>query len=225
MPTFGPIYCETPAFLSGTFPAEPINAFSNIAILVALAALYTVVRRSPRAYDLYFLCFLLFANGIGSLLWHGLRTRWALQVDVWPAVLFLLMLFLFGARRLFPIWAAFLIFAGFYVSVRIFEEIDIIPYGRWASIAPPVILLGGWLTLRTYSHSKRAALFCSIGLVVAFTGLFFRTIDGAACAHIPFGTHFLWHMLTATGAFLGMMALIELSRLENVHPVKVEPTD
>jgi len=81
---FGPIYCETPdSSIGAVFPIEPANTISNaVIVMFGLMALYFVIKRAPRAYDLYFLCALLIANGIGSGLWHGLRDRSALFFEV-----------------------------------------------------------------------------------------------------------------------------------------------
>jgi hypothetical protein len=35
-----------------------------------------------------------------------------------------------------------------------------------------------------------------------------RSIDGAVCAYVPMGTHFLWHLLNGIVLYLSMRALI-----------------
>src|SRR5262249_22612375 len=140
-PLFGPIYCESPAFLDG-FPAEPVNTFSNTAILFGIAAFYVVIKRAPRAYDLYLLCFLLLANGIGSLLWHGTRERWALTLDVWPGLVFLLVMVFLWARRVTPLWLSLPVAAGFYFATEYLRNFSFFNFGggwgRWTSMAPAV---------------------------------------------------------------------------------------
>ena len=213
MPTFGPIYCETLLYVAGMYPAEPVNTVSNGAIvLFGVLALFLVARRTPRSYDLYLLCILLIVNGLGSFLWHATRTRWALALDIWPALIFLLLMVYFWARRVSPAWHALLLLAGFYATVQLLRYSDLIPFGRWASIAPAVILMGIWLVWRTVPHSPHAALLGAASLGTALVALTFRTIDHAACAYVPFGTHFLWHIFLSCAAFLGVMALITLTR-------------
>src|SRR5215211_4608798 len=87
---FGPQYCETPSMAEG-FPVEPVNAISSgVIVLYGLLALVLVTRRAPRDLALYLLCALLIVNGVGSILWHGLRTRWSLPLDALPAVVFVI---------------------------------------------------------------------------------------------------------------------------------------
>src|SRR5688572_22613488 len=144
-PTFGPIYCETPAFI-GLFPAEPVNTISNaVIVLFGILAVFMVRRRAPRAYDLYILCFLLIVNGVGSFLWHGTRTRWALTLDVMPGLIFVLALVFFWARRLWSSWQAGLFLAGFYLTLNYLRQIGFAGYGRWASMTPAILVFGAGL--------------------------------------------------------------------------------
>ena len=57
-------------------------------------------------------------------------------------------------------------------------------------------LLGGWLAWRPGAPERRAAGRAHLVAAASFAaGLAFRTIDLAACAVLPMGTHFLWHLL------------------------------
>jgi hypothetical protein len=42
-----------------------------------------------------------------------------------------------------------------------------------------------------------------LGAAILVTSLTFRTLDGPLCQIVPFGTHFLWHVLN--GLMLGWM--------------------
>src|SRR3989344_2193807 len=113
----GPHYCETPALLGG-FPAEPVNAYSNLVIIAfALVALFLIHRRKGSAPDLYALGIFLLATGIGSFLWHSFRSSWALLFDVLPGIVFLI-LFVYGwGRRRFGIFSSTLIALAFFLSI------------------------------------------------------------------------------------------------------------
>ena len=77
--TFGPVYCETPSIIDGIFPVEPANAYSSMIIVVwGLLAAALVARQTPRSWPLIAAVVLLITNGVGSTLWHGLRTQWSL---------------------------------------------------------------------------------------------------------------------------------------------------
>ncbi len=217
--TFGPQYCETPLGLAAvSFPVEPFNTYSNLAIILfALVGFVVVGRRAPRSVDLYILCSLLLATGIGSFFWHGLRERWALSLDVWAGVLFLMALFFLWARRVMPLWQAAIFFVAFFFVTRYFDEINLIPFGRWASIMPAVLLFGGYLIYRTWAHAKSGAYLGCFAIGSTLLALTFRTLDRlaveqAACDVVPTGTHFLWHGFLSAGAFLGILAMVAVVR-------------
>ena len=214
--TGGPQYCETPAFFTpGTFPVEPFNTYSNLTIIFfAVVGFVFVIRRAPRAFDLYFLCSVLLVNGASSFLWHGLRDRVALRIDVNAGLLFLIGLFFLWARRVMPLWQAVLFSVAFYFVAEFFDEINLVPYGRWASIMPAILLFGSYLIFRTSALSMPAAYIGSVAIGSAMLALTFRTIDREqfVCDVLPNGTHFLWHGFLSAAAFMGILAMIALAR-------------
>ena len=52
-------------------------------------------------------------NDVGSILWHGLRERWALSLDARPAVVFVIFAAFLCARRVVPLWQAAVVGIGF----------------------------------------------------------------------------------------------------------------
>jgi hypothetical protein len=164
---------------------------------------------------------LLVVNGIGSFLWHGTRTGWALRLDVLPGLVFLMALVFFWARRVSPLWQAGLVLGGFYAFSQFLRGTSVAGYGRWASMAPALVLVGGWRVARTVSRSRQAALYGGGAIALAMVAVSFRTLDLSACATVPFGTHFLWHMILSGGAFLGILGMLELVRL--AAPAAVRP--
>ena len=213
---FGPRYCETPAvFAQGMFPVEPFNTYSNLVIIFfAILGFGVTLRRAPRAADLHIRCVLLLATGLGSFFWHGLRERWALSADVWSGVLFLMALFFLWARRVMPLMQAIIFFVAFFLVTKISDEINLISYGRWASMMPAIMLFGGYMIYRTVKFSTPAAVFGTIAVVSSLTALTFRTVDRfeAICSTYPVGTHFLWHIFLSAAAFLGILAIVFVIR-------------
>ena len=222
MPPHGPIYCETPSLLGTAFPQEPWNAYSSLVIvLFGLASLVLVTRRASRSYELYAVCALLILNGIGSVLWHGLRARWALAFDVFPALLFLLCVMFLWAYRIFPLWKSVMVMIGFFAILelqRLFG-LDLSSIGIWVALAPAVILVALWLILGTIPVSGTAAIYGALSLVFALLGLGFRTVDHLACPYIAFGTHFLWHVFLSFAAFLGVWTLTILTNRTRMQVV------
>ncbi|NWH08034.1 MAG: hypothetical protein HXY22_05205 [Alphaproteobacteria bacterium] len=214
MPPFGPMYCETPGLLSGSFPEEPWNAISSgVIVLYGLLAWGLTWRHAPRAVEFHALSLLLALNGIGSVLWHGLRTGWALSLDVQPALIFLLLMALLWAFRVLPWFLALGLIAALIATP--FLAWALMPAGqpilvRGAPMLIGLLLAGGLLVWRTVGLSRGAAAFGALSLGSAIAALSFRSIDPMTCKLIPFGTHFLWHILLSTAAFAGFLALLHL---------------
>lgn len=219
MERFGPTYCETPETVTGIFPVEPWNAISSgVIVLFGIASLFLVMRRSPRAIELYAASALLILNGIGSILWHGLRTRWALNFDVIPALIFVLLVAFLWARRVAPGWqvavaGALLVLVP--VAVR-FLAPELPMVFRLGSSILVVALLALWLIARSFAISRQAALTGALALTSAITALTFRSIDPFSCDEVAMGTHFLWHVFLSAAAFLCMLTVV---RLREVRPV------
>ena len=214
--TFGPVYCETLSANSAAFPVEPMNTVSNgVIVLFGLTALYFVVKRSPRAIDLYVLCALLIVTGIGSGIWHGFRDRYALVFEVQSGLFFLFAIAFFWARRLWTYAGAalfLLAFSGGFVLSRQYWDGEFfgMHLQRWVALAPVVVISGIALSVQTYVHSKRAAFYGGMAIVAGVTALVFRTVDLSICPYVPFGTHWLWHSILSCGGFFGIRALIEI---------------
>lgn len=212
MERFGPQYCETPeTFIS--FPVEPANAISSgVIVLFGIAALVLVVQRSPRAIELYVACALLMLNGIGSILWHGLRTRWALTLDVMPALVFVLLVALVWARRVGPWWQVAAIGGALVLAPLAVQFLDL--GSRWplrfGMMAFVIVGLALWLIARSFAVSRTAGWTGAAALLSAVAALTFRSLDSAACASIGMGTHFLWHMFLSAGAFLCLLTILTL---------------
>ena len=218
--SFGPHYCETPDFAAG-FPIEPANTWSSgVIVLFGIAALVLVIRRAPNALALYAACALLIVNGVGSILWHGLRTRWALTLDALPALIFVLIIAVLWARRVAPLWQAIALALVLLILPALFLRFTFglpIPF-RLTTSAAIIALAGLWLIAKTFAVSHRIAFIGAIALACAVAALTFRLVDAEACGAIPFGTHFLWHIFLSTAAFLCMLTLVRL-RAEPARPV------
>jgi hypothetical protein len=222
MNRFGPLYCETPE-IAAAFPVEPWNAISSgVIVLWGLAALALVVRRTPRSMEFYALCALLILNGVGSILWHGLRERWALTLDVAPALIFVLLVAIGWARRVAPWWELAIAAAAIVALNVAVRTIDFgVRLPGWAGMAPAIIVLALWLIARSSAISKTASLTGSFALLAALAALVFRSIDSIACGTLPMGSHFLWHVFLSTAAYLCMLTLVTL---ETAKAPMLKPT-
>lgn len=220
----GPIYCETGHPWLGM--AEPVNTITNAAILIAAYYAYRHVKKSGVGFsgDLVLLLILLAGVGVGSTLWHGLRTHWALTLDWIPGVAFLVVFTALWFRQLFG-WTAGILGAIAMYACTIGAVAFAWPYFDAMHGVPPnirfvpgfaVITVFGLVlvsvTMRRYGENLGmrgiTILFCGVGAAL------FRSIDLIVCPIIPTGTHFLWHLLLSTAAFLGILLIVRMKKMK-----------
>ncbi|MDJ0825101.1 MAG: ceramidase domain-containing protein [Rhodobacter sp.] len=195
-------YCERS---DPSYWAEPINAVTNAAFLVAALVMWWRTRGAglPLATALVVILALI---GVGSYLFHTHATVWAVVLDVTPIGLFIL-LYLFAANLHYwrwPLWAAALGTAAFipyaaaliplFAALPFFE----ISAGYWPV---PLLIAGYAVALRRRAPATARGL--GIGAAILVLSLTFRSLDEPLCGALPLGTHFLWHILN--GVMLGWM--------------------
>ncbi|RDD72171.1 MULTISPECIES: ceramidase domain-containing protein [Paracoccus] len=195
-------YCER---TGPDYWSEPINALTNMAFLIAALVLWPRLRGPEMAMGRA-LAAVLFVIGLGSWLFHTHANRLTGLMDVLPILGFIL-LYVFAATRDYfgarP-WIAALVTAGFIpyaaATVPIFAMIP--GLGSSASYAPvPLLILVYAVLLRNRLPETARGL--AIGAGILIVSLTFRTLDQPLCGTLPFGTHFLWHVLNAV--MLGWM--------------------
>lgn len=201
------LYCER---LDASFWAEPANALTNAAFLVAAVAVLVRRRDDP---PVLLLAAVTFAIGIGSFLFHTVATRWALIADVAPIQLFIAAYFFLALRRFFGIGAvaAGLATAAFILAASQLPRLA--PDGPWRGFAGylggllGLLGVGGALRLMPdrISRDAGAALLAIAALFAVSLG--FRTIDGAVCPYVSTGAHPLWHLANSAVLFLLMETL------------------
>src|SRR5512144_698817 len=92
-------YCER---VSDGFWAEPLNALTNAAFLIAAVVAFVWTRRAERCdLGLELLIGITAVIGLGSFLFHTLATRWAAIADIVPILLFIVVYLGLVARRFF----------------------------------------------------------------------------------------------------------------------------
>jgi hypothetical protein len=219
------LYCER---LGAGFWAEPLNALSNAAFILAAAYGFVLWRREGAAdRPALGLILVTLAVGVGSFLFHTFAERWSLYADVIPITVFIYAYLVLALRRFvgLGLWPALAVTAAFFAFNLAFAPAlrAAIGPGALASLngsesyfpaALALLAIGTWLinAERAGSRPGRALL---AGAAVFVVSLTFRTLDNAVCGALPFGTHFVWH--TLNGVLLAILlraAIVEAPGVE-----------
>ncbi len=184
--------------------AEPLNAVSNAAFVVAAILLLRRGRAHDPVADGF--AWLIGTIGIGSALFHTLAVHWSMLADVIPIALFIHAYFFLALRRFLRFsaigaLAGTLAFAG---AAAFFEPalsrlagqpLKDLTNGSIDYAPAALALFGVGAASWVWGHRAGAAL---IGIGALFlASLAARTFDAALCPVVPFGTHWLWHLLNA----------------------------
>ena len=227
------LYCERGT--NQALLAEPINAVSNAAfLLAALVGLQLVLWRPPeeRSPDLFLLPVLVLFIGLGSLAFHLYADQGTALADVLPISVFMLVYLGFALNRFLGVPPGFtvLLVIGFAAIVGIDRAGSMrrrghrLPWGRAQrrQALPqrqPVLSAGaGGADRRRASllqeRGHRAAPYLLWAAAIFAVSITLRSLDLALCDQVliegrKVGTHFAWHILNALTLFLLLRASLE----------------
>ena len=188
------IYCER---LDIGIWAEPINAVTNVAFILASIFMWL---RCKNMVEGRVLSFLLFSIGCGSFLFHTFAQTWAAILDI-AAILIFILTYIFIANRSFLAWSkmvsvfgVILFFPYQLLLANILSNIQF--FGSSVQYIPVAILIFIYsgLLRKTEPNLSRGLL---IGAVILCLSIVFRIIDEPLCSVLSVGTHFVWHILNA----------------------------
>jgi hypothetical protein len=200
------LYCER---IGPAFWAEPLNAWSNIAFLIAAAAAFGLWRRKENG-DLAILALIVMAAvvGLGSFAFHTLATEGAMLLDVVPIGIFIYGYFLFAMRRVLALsWplsvALVLAFAALSTAIASWVPRSVLngSSGYFPALVA-LFVIGG---LRRGTPAGQAMMAAGAVFVASIV---FRIVDLDICGVLPVGTHFLWHILNAVVLYLVLRGAI-----------------
>jgi hypothetical protein len=193
------LYCER---LDPSFWAEPVNAVSNIAFMIAAVAALMHWRRYAGDLATLALIGLTFAIGFGSFTFHTLATRGAMLLDVGPIGVFIYGYFLLALRQMLGLsWslsiASTAAFAVLSTGIASYVPREMLNGSTGYFPALAALLVFG--SMLRDSLQGRAMLAAAGVFVVSVT---LRIIDLDICPAFALGTHFLWHVLNAVVLYL-----------------------
>jgi hypothetical protein len=208
-------YCER---LTDAFWAEPINALSNLAFLVAAAiglALWRRRDRRPRPprqrrdWVGLALVALVATIGVGSFLFHTFANVWSGLADVVPIAVFIYAYFALALRRLVGLsrWLTTLSTLGFFAFSFLADPLFGPLVGGSAAYVPALLALVAIGSFLIATHRPEGGVVLTAGLVFTLS-LGMRIADAPLCPAWPHGTHFLWHGLNAVTLGLLLVAAI-----------------
>ena len=204
------LYCER---TDASFWSEPVNSVSNAAFLIAAALALDLWRRGDRKdWPALALIIVVAAVSVGSFVFHTVATRAAILADVIPIAVFIYGYLLLALRRFLHlrVIVAVAIVAAYAAGAQALSGLapTRLLNGSIGYLPALAALIGVALSAREQSTRR------SLGLAAAVfaISLAFRTVDIAACAEFPLGTHFVWHMLNAMVLYLLLRTAIAARR-------------
>ena len=225
-------YCERAG--EPQFWAEPFNAMSNVAFLIAAAAAAVYLSRTADAATRrveWALIVIVFIIGVGSFLFHTTATRWASVADTAPIGVFMIAYLAYALRRFLGVsFVGVAVALGLFVAaMRVGGAIPCDPAllpitaaaGRpcfngslgYVPALAALLLVGFALVIRRH---EAGSLIVTAGAIFAVS-LTLRTVDFEFCSVTSAlgrarGTHALWHMLNALLLFILLVAAIRHGR-------------
>jgi hypothetical protein len=198
--------------------AEPLNAVSNVAFLIACGVLLWQLtrQRPPASPAAWTLAALIGVVGLCSLSFHTFATRFTGALDTLSIVVFILVaLTLIAGRRYGWPWRRAWLVAPAYVVLAVAVNALLVSVGGVDTtlggyLPALVVLIGLGLADRSRTLIIAGGVF-----VVSLT---LRTLDGPLCSQVPIGTHFLWHLLNAVVLYLVATYVLGLGRRVQTVP-------
>ncbi|WP_068318417.1 ceramidase domain-containing protein [Polycladidibacter hongkongensis] len=203
-------YCERTAF---TFWNEPINAITNGAFALAALLLFLQWRRGDGRKAELLLISLIACIAVGSFLFHTVATTWAMLADTIPILLFMIT-YITLAMRSFLQWSWLRTATGLavFIGAMAMSPPLLGPLvGTSAGYVPAAlaIFVIAFLVPPQRTMVRHGLLVAGITFAVSVT---FRSFDLKACAAVPIGLHFLWHLLNAIVLYVLTSTLMRFNR-------------
>lgn len=208
----GPIYRETTDL--SQLIVEPWNAWSSLTFLIPAFLFLWQLRGQYRehAFFVYFCSPMLILGGLGSTFFHAFRSSsWLLAMDVLPIVLLVLGISIWIWLKVLPkkwliapILVAFVVLT--WLSGQFLEGQDRISAGY---VVRGFMLLFPCFLFLLKTGFRQWGIFCAAAGCFILALIFRFADEKIVISFMPWGTHWLWHISTAVGAwFLGKYLIV-----------------
>jgi hypothetical protein len=246
------LYCERGT--NTELLAEPINALSNVAFLLAgLIGLQLVLWRpaEERSADHFLLPVLVLFIGLGSLAFHLYADRGTALADVVPIAVFMLVYLGFALNRFLGVapGVTVLLVIGFTAIMAIVSQVQCSAtaigfFGPGEGMKPCLNgsvfylpALGAMIVIGLLLHERahKAASWVLWAAAIFAVSVTLRSLDLSLCERVvidgrKLGTHFAWHVLNALALFLLLRASLAVGatvaeRKREPVLIEAEPID
>jgi len=211
------LYCER---TDPSFWAEPVNALSNAAFLIAAALAYRDWRARRGDIAALLLIGVTALVGFGSFAFHTLATRGAALLDTIPIALFIHGYLYVALRRfvgLGPVLSLALVVAFFAFTQGLTAAT---PRGLLNSSVGYLPALAAMLAVGWIVRGDAAGRALLRTAAVFAASLTLRTIDLWVCPDLPLGTHALWHVLNAVVLYLLLRTVLAAGPADRRAPAR-----
>jgi hypothetical protein len=210
------LYCER---TDPTFWAEPVNAFTNAAFLIAALLAFLEWRRGARPdWALLALIAVVALVGIGSFLFHTIATRGAALFDVIPIAAFIYGYFLLALGRFLGlrVLPASAVLAAFVLASTALSWA--LPAGVLNGSVPYLPALAALVVIGRLIRRQPEGKPVLLAAALFTVSVALRSADLLVCDAFPLGTHFLWHTLNAVVLYLLLQAGMTATTRDRVMP-------
>jgi hypothetical protein len=219
VPDYGPVYRET-TDLSHLI-VEPWNAWSSLTFLIPAFIFLWQLRGQYREYAFiaWFCCPLLIIGGLGSTFFHAFRSSvWLILMDGVPIVILVLGVSIWMWLKVLPRKILMLPVLVVFVGLSLLATWKLSGQDRISAgyfFRGLMLLLPCYIFLRKTGFRQSGLLFAAI--LCFILALAFRFADEKIfISFMPWGTHWLWHVSTAFGAwYLGRYLIVNAYLVEN----------
>lgn len=211
-----PTYCERS--YAGSF-GEPLNLITSLLFLIAAYIAFKQTAKVSQGSRFWLQAGTLFIGiiGVGSIAFHAAPSNITLLFDAVPIYIFLLivlsvlLLDLTGSNVITS--TAIALYVVCLIIVTLFVPSDFLNGSSRHALTFMFLLLILFLSFMKY----RIHVLGLVGAILLYAmAIVFRSIDYYVCNDLAVGTHFLWHVLNATAAFLAIRFLVRIDMLKNI---------
>ena len=199
-------YCER---IDSSFWSEPLNAITNIAFLIVALILLLNYKNNNLAKNC---AYLIICIGIGSFLFHTIPTRITGMMDTFSIAL-LVIYYIYNVNpsifRIHPYYSILIVIIFPLICIVFGSVLKNSFLGSSAFYIPILVYLALIATILWIRDNpvKKGMI---ITTLVFTLSICMRILDLKICHIVPFGSHFMWHILNASTIYFAVKSLIKI---------------